>query len=55
MRITSGSGTVKSITGKKDPNRAYVPNLTLSVRFGHKYDDQRFSNLLSMRTKNNAI
>ena len=30
--------------GKKVPNRVYVPNQTLSVRFGHKYCDQRFSN-----------
>ena len=32
------------IQGKKVPTRAYVPNLTLSARFGHNYYDQRLSN-----------
>ena len=32
------------IQGKKVPNSADVLNLTLSVRFGNKYEDQRFSN-----------
>ena len=32
------------LQGKKVPKRAYVRNLKLSARFGHKYDYQRFSN-----------
>ena len=39
------------VQGKNVPNRAYVLNLTLSVRFGHKYYDRRFSNFSCAGTK----
>ena len=36
---------------KKVPTHAYVPNLTPSVRFGHKYYDQRLSNSSCAQSK----
>jgi len=38
--------------GKKVPTRAYVPNLTLSVRFGHTYYDLCFSNSFCAKYQN---
>ena len=39
------------LQGEKVSNLAYVPNLTLSVRFGHKNYDQRFSNSSCAKSK----
>ena len=33
-----------NISGEESSNPFSYPNLTLSVMFGHKYNEQRFSN-----------